>query len=68
VRPSERLVVEIDGYDVHGHRAAFERDRRRVQAHAANGYRVIRVTWRQPEHDALGVAARIAQALTAAAS
>jgi very-short-patch-repair endonuclease len=36
--------VEVDGYGVHGHRAAFERDRRRDQVLAAAGYTVLRVT------------------------
>lgn len=61
-----RLVVEVDGHAFHGHRAAFERDRRRDQALAAAGYRVIRVTWRQLEREPLAVMARIAQALVAA--
>ncbi len=40
----QRLIIEVDGYRFHGHRRAFERDRRRDQAHIAAGYRVIRVT------------------------
>jgi very-short-patch-repair endonuclease len=59
----ERLVVEVDGHAFHGHRAAFERDRARDQELVAAGYRVIRVTWRQLEHEPLVVVARIAQAL-----
>jgi very-short-patch-repair endonuclease len=31
--PAQRLIVEVDGYQFHGHRAAFERDRKRDQAH-----------------------------------
>jgi very-short-patch-repair endonuclease len=58
-----KLVVEVDGHAFHGHRAAFERDRRRDQVLTAAGYRVIRVTWRQLEHEPLAVMARIAQAL-----
>jgi very-short-patch-repair endonuclease len=57
------LVVEVDGYAYHAHRAAFERDRTRDQVLVAAGYRVIRVTWRQLEHEPLAVVARIAQAL-----
>jgi very-short-patch-repair endonuclease len=61
-----RLILEVDGHRFHGHRAAFERDRKRDQRHAAAGYRVIRVTWRQLEKEPLAVIARIAQALAAA--
>ncbi|MFZ0041498.1 MAG: DUF559 domain-containing protein [Solirubrobacteraceae bacterium] len=60
---AEKLVVEVDGHRFHGHRAAFERDRKRDQVLTAAGYRVIRVTWRQLEHEPVAVAVRIAQAL-----
>ena len=63
VWPASRLVVEVDGYGFHGDRAAFERDRRRDQVLVAAGYRVIRATWRQLEHEPLGVVARLAAAL-----
>jgi very-short-patch-repair endonuclease len=62
-----KLVLEVDGYAFHGHRAAFERDRRRDQTHAADGYRVIRVTWRRLQREPLAVVARLAQALSAPA-
>ncbi len=58
-----RLIVEVDGYDYHGHRAAFERDRKRDAAHVLAGYRVIRVTWRQLNDEPLAVATTIARAL-----
>ena len=41
------MIVEVDGYTYHQHRAAFERDRRRDQQLIAAGYRVLRVTWIQ---------------------
>jgi very-short-patch-repair endonuclease len=63
---ASRLVVEVDGYAVHGHRAAFERDRRRDQALAAAGYQVLRITWRQLDDEPLAVVARLAQALALA--
>jgi very-short-patch-repair endonuclease len=59
----QRLIVEVDGYDTHRDRAAFERDRRRDQILTAAGYRVIRITWRQLTQEPLAVIARIAQAL-----
>ena len=63
--PDHKLVVEVDGYQFHGHRQAFERDRRKDQALLAAGYRVLRVTWRQLRDEPLAVAAAIAGALTA---
>ncbi len=64
--PRQRLVVEVDGYGFHGHRRAFETDRRRDQELAAAGYQVIRVTWRQLTDEPIAVAARLAQALVVA--
>jgi very-short-patch-repair endonuclease len=66
--PKQRLIVETDGYQYHGHRYAFERDRRRDQAHIAAGYTVIRFTWRQIEREPFRVVAVIATALGAAQS
>jgi very-short-patch-repair endonuclease len=59
----KRLVIEVDGHQFHGHRRAFERDRKRDQALVASGYRVIRVTWRQLVDEPLALVARIAQPL-----
>ncbi len=61
---AQKLVVEVDGYAFHGHRAAFERDRAKGQVLVAAGYRVIRVTWRQLEREPLVVLATLAQALS----
>jgi very-short-patch-repair endonuclease len=41
------LVVEVDGFQFHSSRAAFERDRRRDAHLQTHGLRVVRVTWRQ---------------------
>ncbi len=43
----QRLIVEIDGFQYHSTRQAFERDHARDAALQAAGYRVMRVTWRQ---------------------
>jgi very-short-patch-repair endonuclease len=64
--PANRLIVEVDGYRFHGHRRAFENDRRRQTALVAAGHKVIRVTWRQIRDEPLAVIAAIAQALSLA--
>jgi predicted transcriptional regulator of viral defense system len=50
----QRLIVETDGHETHGTRAAFERDRARDAQLVAEGYRVVRFTYRQmtrrPQH------------------
>lgn len=61
--PEHGLVLEFDGWQAHGHRSAFETDRKRDQVMVAHGLRVIRVTDRQLKHEPVAVAARIAQAL-----
>jgi very-short-patch-repair endonuclease len=43
----ERLVVEVDGYQFHSSRTAFERDRRRDADLQNAGLRTLRVTWSQ---------------------
>lgn len=57
--PAGRLVVEVDGFAFHGHRAAIERDNARIAALQAAGYLAIRVTHHRIEHDATGLAAEI---------
>jgi very-short-patch-repair endonuclease len=59
----QKLIVEIDGFATHGHRRAFENDRRRNAALVAAGYRVMQITWRQLTDEPIAVAARIAAAL-----
>ena len=64
VWPERRLVVEVDGYAYHGHRAQFERDRRKDLALTAAGYRVIRVSWRQLTQEPFALIAVISSALS----
>jgi hypothetical protein len=45
--PAQRLVVELDSWEFHGDRGAFERDRERDAVLQAAGYRVVRITWRR---------------------
>jgi len=41
-----RIALECDGFEFHGDRGAFERDRRRWNALTRAGWRVVVVTWR----------------------
>lgn len=50
-----RLVVEVDGYEYHSDRAAFEGDRERHNLLTAAGYTVLHVTWRMIQCDLAGV-------------
>lgn len=45
--PYAKLIVELDGYEFHRTRAAFERDRARDAVLQAGGHRVVRLTQRQ---------------------
>jgi very-short-patch-repair endonuclease len=56
------LVVELDGWQFHGHRLAFERDREKQQGLVAAGLRVSRITWRQLDAP-LVVAAQLSKSL-----
>ena len=61
----ERTVVETDGFEFHGGRDAFERDRERDLTLAAAGWRVIRLTWRmvveQPDRTAALLGAAVSR-------
>ncbi len=61
--PEQRLVVEIDGWQDHGTRSAFERDRERDVVLAQCGLRVVRFTWRQVVHEPAAVADALARIL-----
>jgi very-short-patch-repair endonuclease len=61
--PDHRLVVEIDGYEFHRGRGAFETDRARDAAHVAAGYRVLRFTATQLRDEPLVVIGQLSAAL-----
>ena len=60
----QRLIVEIDDFAFHSSRTAFERDRARDAALQAEGWRVVRFTWRrlveEPERLVAMIAALLA--------
>jgi very-short-patch-repair endonuclease len=62
---AERLIVETDGWQAHGTRPAFERDRGRDADLLVAGWRVLRFTHTQVERRHGWVAQRLAQALRA---
>jgi very-short-patch-repair endonuclease len=55
----ERLIVEVDGWESHRTRSAFEEDRVRDARLKVLGYEVLRVTWWQLETDGVSVARTI---------
>jgi very-short-patch-repair endonuclease len=57
--PRERLIVEMDGFAFHSHRAAFERDRVRDAALQVAGYRVLHLTWLRLEKEPTQIAGEI---------
>ncbi len=61
--PAAKLIVELDSWEHHGHRAAFERDRARDPKLLIAGYRTIRVTHRRLDREAGQLAAEIRQLL-----
>ena len=61
--PARRLIVEVDGWDSHGTRAAFEADRERDTQLKLLGYEVVRFTWRQLTDDPAGVAGALRELL-----
>jgi very-short-patch-repair endonuclease len=65
---TQRLIVEVDGWESHGTRSAFEADRVRDARLAVRGYEVVRFTWRQLTRDRAAVAKTISSLLRARAA
>ena len=63
--PDRGIVVEIDGFAYHGHRSAFENDRRRNAILATEDLAVVRFTWRQIHTEPDKVLVRLSMALGA---
>jgi very-short-patch-repair endonuclease len=54
--PQQRLAAELDSWEFHRHRAAFERDRARDAALQVADYRTIRITNRRMNNEAPALA------------
>ena len=61
------FAIEVDGYDAHSGRIAFERDRLKLARLGAKGVSVMPVTGRQLKTDPDGTERRLREALAAAA-
>lgn len=62
--PEHRLVIEGDGFGVHGERDAFESDRERQNLLVLDGWRILRFTWRQIVREPAWVVTQLRAALT----
>ncbi len=60
----QRLLLELDGREVHGTDEAFEGDRERDRILLVEGWRSTRVTWRQLHDEPAAIAADLRQLLT----
>jgi very-short-patch-repair endonuclease len=60
---AQRLIVELDGRFVHGTWRTSERDREKDRMLIADGWRVVRVTWRQLRDDSSAVIADLRRLL-----
>jgi very-short-patch-repair endonuclease len=65
--PAAHLVVELDSWEFHRHRAAFQRDRARDTRLLVAGYRTIRITHDRLDTEASTLATEIKQLLSQAA-
>jgi hypothetical protein len=66
--PTHNLVVELDGWETHGTKAAFKSDRRKDAALTATGYRGMRFTYDDIVHDPETVVARLSLTRRSAAA
>lgn len=62
---SERFGVELDTYEFHGGRVAFERDRVRDEELKLAGIEIVRITGRRLDHEPGSVIERLGRLLAA---
>ena len=63
--PREKLIVELDGWDFHNDRTAFESDRERDTEALLHGYATMRMTWERLQAAPGREAARLRRILDA---
>lgn len=61
--PAHNLVIEVDGYQTHGHYQAFGRDRAKANRLVSAGFVVLRFTWHQLTQRPMQVVAELARTL-----
>lgn len=59
----QKVIAELDGIQTHGTNLAFEKDRERDRLLLAEGWGVVRITWRQLHDDAPSVLADLRRLL-----
>lgn len=59
----ERIAVELDSREIHGTRKKFESDRQRDRILVAEGWRTMRITWRQLQEEPAAIAGDLKRAL-----
>ena len=62
--PEHHLIAELDGYEYHAPRRAFETDRERDIVLATHGWQTVRITDRQLTDTRAETATRFAALLT----
>jgi very-short-patch-repair endonuclease len=60
---AHRVIIEVDGWEIHRTRAAFERDREKSRILQAAGWRCVPVTYLQLKHTAEAVASDVRRLL-----
>jgi very-short-patch-repair endonuclease len=65
--PERRVALECDGFEAHGNRLQWKRDRRRVATIEAQAWRLVHVTWDDVCREPAKTLARIEFALVEAA-
>ena len=66
--PAAKLIVELDSWEFHSHRAAFQRDRARDTRLLVAGYRTVRVTHDRLDREAPELAAQLRRLLAVEAA